>query len=88
MKILCVDDEPLALQMLELSVKKAKPDAEVSAFRKPRELLEAAQQNGCDIAFLDIQMRGMNGVEHAKELKAVNPKIEYCFCDGLLGLRG
>ena len=39
MRIMCVDDEPLALQMLELSVKKAKPDAEVSAFRKPRELL-------------------------------------------------
>ena len=47
MRIMCVDDEPLALQMLELSVKKAKPDAEVSAFRKPLELLEAAQKNGC-----------------------------------------
>ena len=75
MKILCVDDEPLALKMLEMSVKKAKPDAEVSAFRKPRELLEAAQQGGCDIAFLDIHMRGMNGVELAKELKTVNPPI-------------
>ena len=30
MRILCVDDEPLALQMLEMSVKKAKPDAEPS----------------------------------------------------------
>ncbi len=75
MKILCVDDEPLALKMLEMSVKKAKPDAEVSAFRKPRELLEAAQQGGCDIAFLDIHMRGMNGVELAKELKTVNPEL-------------
>ena len=28
MRIMCVDDEPLALQMLESSVKKAKPDAE------------------------------------------------------------
>ena len=79
MRIMCVDDEPLALQMLELSVKKAKPDAEVSAFRKPRELLEAAKQNGCDIAFLDIHMRGMNGVELAKELKAVNPKMNIIY---------
>ena len=82
MRIMCVDDEPLALQMLELSVKKAKPDAEVSAFRKPRELLEAAKQNGCDIAFLDIHMRGMNGVELAKELKAVNPKMNIIFVTG------
>ena len=29
MRILCVDDEELALQMLEMSIKKAKPDAEV-----------------------------------------------------------
>ena len=46
MRILCVDDEPLALQMLEMSVKKAKPDAEVFTFRKQRELLEAAQKGG------------------------------------------
>ena len=82
MRIMCVDDEPLALQMLESSVKKAKPDAEVSAFRKPRELLDAAKQSGCDIAFLDIHMRGMNGVELAKELKTVNPKMNIIFVTG------
>lgn len=88
MKIMCVDDEPLALQMLELSVKKAKPDVEVSAFRKPRELLEAAEKNGCDIAFLDIHMRGMNGVELAKELKAVNPKMNIIFVTGFSDYTG
>ena len=88
MKILCVDDELLALQMLELSVKKAKPDAEVLSYRKPRELLEAARQNGCDIAFLDIHMRGMNGVELAKELKAVNPKMNIIFVTGFSDYTG
>ena len=29
MRILCLDDEELALQMLEMSVKKAAPEAEV-----------------------------------------------------------
>ena len=88
MRIMCVDDEPLALQMLESSVKKAKPDAEVSAFRKPRELLDAAKQSGCDIAFLDIHMRGMNGVELAKELKAVNPKMNIIFVTGFSDYTG
>ena len=88
MRILCVDDEPLALQMLEMSVKKAKPDADVSAFRKPRELLEAAQKGGCDIAFLDIHMRGMNGVELAKKLKAVNPKMNIIFVTGFSDYTG
>ena len=75
MRILCVDDEPLALQMLELSIGKAKPDAEVIGFEEPEDLIEEAEKNGCDIAFLDIHMSGMDGVEAAKKLKEINPKM-------------
>ncbi len=82
MRILCVDDEPLALQMLEMSIKKASPDADVTAFDDQDELLSEAQNNGCDIAFLDIHMRGMNGVELAKKLKDVNPKMNIIFVTG------
>ena len=39
------------------------------------ELLEEAEKNSCDIAFPDIHMRGMNGVEVAKRLKNSNPKM-------------
>ena len=82
MKILCVDDEPLMLQMLEMAIKEAQPDADVLAFDDQDELLEDAKSGGCDIAFLDIHMRGMNGVELAKELKAVNPKMNIIFVTG------
>ena len=82
MRILCIDDEPLALEMLEEAIQEAKPDADVKAFRKQSELLEEAQQNGCDIAFLDIHMRGMNGVELAKQLKEINPKMNIIFVTG------
>ena len=82
MKILCLDDEPLALKMLEQAVKTAAPNADVTAFRKQTALLEEAKQNGCDVAFLDIHMRGMNGVELAKELKGVNPKMNIIFVTG------
>ena len=82
MRILCVDDEPLMLQMLEMAVKEAKPDADITAFDDQDELLEDAKSGGCDIAFLDIHMRGMNGVELAKELKAVNPKMNIIFVTG------
>ena len=61
MRILCVDDEPLMLKMLEMAVKEAKPDADVTAYKKQADLLEDARQNGCDVVFLDIHMRGMNG---------------------------
>ena len=82
MRILCVDDEELALQMLEMSIKKAKPDAEVIAFDDQDELIEDAEKNGCDIAFLDIHMRGTNGVEVAKKLKEINPKMNIIFVTG------
>ena len=82
MRILCCDDEELALQMLEISVKKAKPEADVSAFDDQDDLLEDAKNNGCDIAFLDIHMRGMNGVELAKRLKEINPKMNIIFVTG------
>ena len=82
MRILCVDDEPLMLQMLEMAVREAQPDADITAFSKQTDLLNEAKANGCDIAFLDIHMRGMNGVELAKELKAVNPKMNIIFVTG------
>ena len=82
MKILCVDDEPLMLQMLEMAIKEAKPDADVTAFDEPEYLLDAAKESGCDVAFLDIHMSGMTGVELAKALKGVNPKMNIIFVTG------
>ena len=82
MRILCVDDEPLMLQMLEMAVREAKPDADVTAYDDQDDLIADAAENGCDIAFLDIHMRGMNGVELAKKLKEINPKMNIIFVTG------
>ena len=88
MRILCLDDEPLALKMLEQAVKEAAPDADILPYRKQTALLEEANQNGCDVAFLDIHMRGMNGVELARELKKVNPKMNIIFVTGFSEYKG
>ena len=82
MRILCVDDEPLMLKMLEMSVREAKPEADVTAYEDQDDLFADAEENGCDIAFLDIYMRGMNGVELAKRLKEINPKMNIIFVTG------
>ena len=88
MRILCLDDEELALQMLEMCVKKAKPEADVSAFDDQEALLLDAEESGCDVAFLDIHMRGMNGVEVAKRLKDINPKMNIIFVTGFSEYKG
>ena len=56
MRILCVDDEPLMLKMLEMAIKEAKPDADITAHKKQADLLNDAKENGCNIAFLDIHI--------------------------------
>ncbi len=88
MRILCLDDEPLALKMLEAAIREAKPGADVTAFRKQADLLGDAERNGCDAAFLDIHMRGMNGVELAKKLKEISPKINIIFVTGFSEYKG
>ncbi len=88
MRIMCLDDEPLALKMLEMCVREAKPDADVVAFDDQDELLADAEKNSCDIAFLDIHMRGMDGVEVAKRLKGINPKMNIIFVTGFSEYKG
>ena len=88
MRILCLDDEPLALQMLEMCVAKVRPEADVAAFDDQDELLEDAEEHGCDVAFLDIHMRGMTGVEVAKRLKDINPKMNIIFVTGFSEYKG
>ena len=88
MRILCLDDEEPALQMLEMCVKKARPEAEVWSFDDQDALLEDAEDSGCDVAFLDIHMRGMNGVEVAKRLKEINPRMNIIFVTGFSEYKG
>ena len=88
MRILCLDDEYLALQMLETCIREVKPDAEVEGFDDQDELLESAEKTGCDVAFLDIHMRGMTGVEVAKRLKEINPKMNIIFVTGFSEYKG
>ena len=78
MKILAADDEKLALELLVDSIRKALPDAEIFDFSKPSELLAFAQDTACDVAFIDIEMRGMTGVELAQKLKTFLPQLH---CD-------
>ncbi|MCL2443741.1 MAG: response regulator [Treponema sp.] len=79
MRVLALDDSELALELIVSLIKEAVPEAEVFPFNKPSELLEFAKKETCDIAFLDIQMWGMNGLEVAKALKDIYSKINIIF---------
>lgn len=82
MKILAVDDEKLALDTLMDSIGKTVPGAALAGFRKPEEALSYVRDNACDIAFLDIKMRGMTGLELARRLKDIRGEINIIFVTG------
>lgn len=88
MKILALDDEPLALESLLDAIHKAAPDADCQGFEYPEDVLDAARRAGCDVAFLDVEMSGMNGVALAEQLKAVNPAVNIIFCTGFARYQG
>lgn len=79
MKILVADDEDIILKQLLDILKKVCPEAETVGFTRVDRLLEYAVDHVCDIAFLDIDMGSMSGIEIAKQLKIWYPHINIIF---------
>lgn len=79
MNIIAADDEPLALRSLVKAIKEAQPDANIEEFTEPESVVEYAKEHQVDVAFLDIEMGTMTGIEVAKKLKVQYPKINIIF---------
>ena len=82
MKILAVDDEIIALEGLVRSIKEADESVQVFSFRFADEAIKFMEKNMCDVAFLDIEMYGINGVSLARTLLKMNPNINIIFSTG------
>ena len=69
MKIIAADDETSALNILTRAITEAVPDAELRTFKKASEVVREVGENGYhpEVAFLDIEMPGMAGLELAHE---------------------
>lgn len=79
MRIIAADDEQLQLEKLVEAIEDATEDAEIHSFGKAREVIRYVQQAESDVAFLDIEMPGMTGIELAKQLRELNPKMNIIF---------
>ena len=79
---IAVDDEALMLGAL-VSAIEASPDIkEVYKFSSCEKALEFVKSNPPDIAFLDINMRGMGGLALAERITAASPDCKIVFCTG------
>lgn len=79
MRILAVDDEQMALELIKEELMEIVPDAEIVCFQFPEDALMYIQTTKCDIAILDIEMPQMSGILLAKKLKAYYPDINIIF---------
>ena len=80
MKIIVVDDEKTVLQMLRENLQEVLPDSEPILFDRSDAALEYAENNDIDIAFLDISMPVINGIDLAKKMKKLHPLVNIIFC--------
>lgn len=82
MRAIAVDDEIYMLETLEEAVAASADISSVKSFSSCSAALAYASENTVDIAFLDINMRGMGGLELAEKIKQVQPNCKIVFCTG------
>lgn len=82
MRIIVVDDEFLALEDFEDTCRGLGIEDEIVKFNNPLDALSFVAQNKVDIAFLDIEMPVIKGIELAKRIKALSPNVRIIFTTG------
>lgn len=63
LRFLVVDDDPVFRSLMRAALSDGFPDAEVHCFAGPAEALSALEHGGYSMAFVDLHMPGINGVE-------------------------
>ena len=79
---IAVDDEALMLGALTAAIEASNDIASVAKFSDCEAALEYAKSNLIDIAFLDINMRGMGGLALAEKILSARPACKIVFCTG------
>lgn len=82
MRFFAVDDEMLILDEMKKILGKLYPAAEIYCFTCPEQALEAFSEYPADVAFLDIKMRKMSGLQLAVRLKKIKPELHIIFVTG------
>jgi two-component SAPR family response regulator len=74
-----VDDEPLAIRKFELILQQFPGITDCHTCQMAEEALAYARENRVDVAFLDIEIPGMRGLDLAKALRGLNENLHVFF---------
>lgn len=85
-QLLVADDDPDILMFFRMIIRD--PKFQLSTASSGTEALEKAQQQKIDIAFIDVKMRDINGLEVLSKWKTIQPDTQIVmissYSDGLL----
>ena len=79
MNILAVDDERTSLDKIDKLLKKVSPGANCVTFDNSLSALARAREEEFDVAFLDVNMPELSGIDLGKYLVDLNPTINIIF---------
>lgn len=79
MKVIYVDDEPLAIRKFEAVAANLPAITELHCFSAAADALDYVRHAKLDAAFLDIEMPGMRGIDLASELTRIDADIRIFF---------
>jgi len=79
MHVIYVDDERPAIENFRFTVAKIEEITSLEMFQDGEEALEYVKKNTVDVAFLDMEMPGIHGLELAKKLKEYDTEIRVVF---------
>lgn len=79
---IAVDDEALMLRALVRAISVSPDITGVFKFSDCEQALDYVKGNPVNVAFLDINMRGMGGLSLAEKIVALRPDCKIVFCTG------
>lgn len=77
--IIMVDDESIILKGGMSVIGNLLPNASVTGFTSPTEALSFARSNRVHLAYIDIEMGKLNGLELCRELLKINPRTNVIY---------
>lgn len=79
MRLIYVDNEKGAIERFEEIAGKNKDITSINSFTDGKDALDFLKKNRSDIAFMGIELHGMDGILLAKKMKKISPELHVVF---------
>src|ERR1700742_2948110 len=75
-RVLCADDHPLILDGIARALERETDMLLVAEATNGHDAVAAYRQHKPDVALIDLQMPGLNGIDVVEQIRAINPSAK------------